>query len=544
MSSGSANQLPTPDRIWFGSLAGISGLILVCVILVLVGGRACGNSGTELGGITAVPPTVVTKAPPQATGTDTPWLKPEQVPTDTPTVPPGVTPPTVVCVPAATFVADITIPDGSTLGPGTRFTKTWRVQNSGNCPWDKGTTVAFSSGAQMASVLSQFVPFVNPGDTVDISIDMMTPSAPGQYKGVWQLRTPDGLVLRNLTVFIIIPATPTPSPTGPPPPISLGGAFLSGIALDPVRGNLFVGGRNTNSVYVIDEQQWRVERVIPVGSLPFGVLYYNDRIYVANFGSASISVIDAVTLRVVNTLAVEKYGTEPTHLAVDMQSGAQGRVFFPLHGSGQLASVDAATASTSNWGDLTQWPTRAAGGGPYGIAAVPSVGRVYISRRDRFDLIGVNSRSPDLRTNQTYFQLEGSPYFVAADAAGNHLYVTLSASGGSPDQPNRMTVFYPTSLLPAGRSFSSASQRGNTVDTGYLGDAGGFIAVDPRDGSVWVSTNQNVQVWDQDLKNQLRVYTTANGIGPHPYGIAINPALGRVYVTDASLDQVMRINSP
>ncbi|HSR20131.1 MAG TPA: NBR1-Ig-like domain-containing protein, partial [Anaerolineales bacterium] len=35
----------------------------------------------------------------------------------------------------AAFVSDVTIPDGTILKPGEKFTKTWRIYNSGSCSW-------------------------------------------------------------------------------------------------------------------------------------------------------------------------------------------------------------------------------------------------------------------------------------------------------------------------------------------------------------------------------------------------------------------------
>ena len=37
--------------------------------------------------------------------------------------------------PAATFVADVTIPDGTYINPGASFTKIWRLKNTGTCAW-------------------------------------------------------------------------------------------------------------------------------------------------------------------------------------------------------------------------------------------------------------------------------------------------------------------------------------------------------------------------------------------------------------------------
>src|SRR5512143_3278895 len=35
----------------------------------------------------------------------------------------------------AQFVADVTVPDGTSYAPGTTFTKTWRLKNIGSCTW-------------------------------------------------------------------------------------------------------------------------------------------------------------------------------------------------------------------------------------------------------------------------------------------------------------------------------------------------------------------------------------------------------------------------
>ena len=36
---------------------------------------------------------------------------------------------------AATFVSDVTVPDGTSFNPGDTFTKTWRLSNSGSTTW-------------------------------------------------------------------------------------------------------------------------------------------------------------------------------------------------------------------------------------------------------------------------------------------------------------------------------------------------------------------------------------------------------------------------
>ena len=91
------------------------------------------------------------------------------------------------------FVADVTIPDGTTIAPGTTFTKTWRLRNVGNCTWTTSYALVFSSGTAMTSQTAvNFPSNVGPGQTVDLSVPLTAPTTSGQYFGYWQLRDASG----------------------------------------------------------------------------------------------------------------------------------------------------------------------------------------------------------------------------------------------------------------------------------------------------------------------------------------------------------------
>ncbi|MFZ1040592.1 MAG: NBR1-Ig-like domain-containing protein [Anaerolineales bacterium] len=93
----------------------------------------------------------------------------------------------------AQFIADVTIPDGTTIAPGATFTKTWRLRNIGNCTWTTSYTLVFSSGTAMTSQTAvNFPSNVGPGQTVDLSVPLTAPTASGQYIGYWQLRDASG----------------------------------------------------------------------------------------------------------------------------------------------------------------------------------------------------------------------------------------------------------------------------------------------------------------------------------------------------------------
>ncbi len=104
---------------------------------------------------------------------------------------------TVPCDQAA-YIRDTTIPDGTIFLGGTSFTKTWLIKNTGSCTWDGTYSIVFGDqGDVMGGAAS--TPLVTsgtvaPGDTVQISVDLVAPSSPGDYKGYWKLRNPSGSV--------------------------------------------------------------------------------------------------------------------------------------------------------------------------------------------------------------------------------------------------------------------------------------------------------------------------------------------------------------
>ncbi len=93
----------------------------------------------------------------------------------------------------ASYVSDLTIPDGTRLEPGEGFTKSWRLLNSGDTTWSTEYDLVFVSGSHMGGPASVPVPVeVEPGKTVDLSVDLTAPTASGSYRGFWMLRNHHG----------------------------------------------------------------------------------------------------------------------------------------------------------------------------------------------------------------------------------------------------------------------------------------------------------------------------------------------------------------
>ncbi|KAM9999693.1 hypothetical protein ACTFIZ_008162 [Dictyostelium cf. discoideum] len=93
---------------------------------------------------------------------------------------------------AARYLADISIKDGSVIPKGSSFTKTWRLRNDGKTSWPENTTLSFLSGDRFQYQTDIFVPVCQPGQDIDISVDLVAPTKTGRYTGYWRLSTPEG----------------------------------------------------------------------------------------------------------------------------------------------------------------------------------------------------------------------------------------------------------------------------------------------------------------------------------------------------------------
>ena len=135
---------------------------------------------TEAAGITPSPTLTDTPAP----DTDTP-VPTAILSTSTATL---VASPTQGGADRAEFVADVTVPDGTNFPPGEAFTKTWRLKNVGTSTWTTAYSLVFHSGAQMdGSSPTPLSSNVTPGQTVDVSVDLVAPQDAGNYFGYWML---------------------------------------------------------------------------------------------------------------------------------------------------------------------------------------------------------------------------------------------------------------------------------------------------------------------------------------------------------------------
>ncbi|NJC98200.1 MAG: hypothetical protein FIB03_18010 [Anaerolineae bacterium] len=161
---------------------------------------------------------------PTATFTGTP---PTSTPTKTPTVPPSN-------CDKVQFIADVNIPDGTTLAPGAQFTKTWRLKNVGSCAWTTSYQLVYFSGEKMGAASSAYFPkSVAVGQTYDFSINMTAPTTPGSYRGYWMFKNANGALFGigaqankpwwvdiKVAGATVTPGGPTATPSATPTPLA------------------------------------------------------------------------------------------------------------------------------------------------------------------------------------------------------------------------------------------------------------------------------------------------------------------------------------
>ncbi len=167
-------------------------------------------------------PTTPTQGSPSPQTSPSPTVQPSPTPTQ-----PAATSTTDVtlCDQAAPGVPiDVTIPDGTEMQPDQQFTKIWRLKNVGSCIWTEDYDLVWFSGDQLAAPSSVSLSGkVQPGQTVDLSVDMVAPEKPGTYRGNWKLRNDSGVLFgigpsggSAFWVEIKVIRPPTVSPTATP----------------------------------------------------------------------------------------------------------------------------------------------------------------------------------------------------------------------------------------------------------------------------------------------------------------------------------------
>jgi hypothetical protein len=112
---------------------------------------------------------------------------------------------TVALCDSLSFVADVNVPDDTSMSPGQDFIKTWKVKNSGSCPWGAGYKLVYAGYAdKMSGEFQPLAAVIQPGEEVEVSVQFKAPDAADQYLSAWQMSNPSGVTFPEIIFVKII----------------------------------------------------------------------------------------------------------------------------------------------------------------------------------------------------------------------------------------------------------------------------------------------------------------------------------------------------
>ncbi len=223
----------------------------------------------------------------------------------------------------------------------------------------------------------------------------------------------------------------------------------NGIAL--IHGRVFAGLRETSSVSILNQVTGAFIASRGAGSLPFGMGASNEKVWIANFGDDTVTVVDAATLAVIGTKWV---GKSPSLI-----TPAGDHAFVSLWGSG--------VADVAGDGSLLH-SYSSSGAGSFGVAYDATSNLLYVTNRLTNKLFALNANSGAIVKSVS---IEESPYALTVNPNTRRLFVILADS-------NRLDVRDAVTL-----------NRLATLPLGMQGSDGGD-GITLANGRVYVSNNE------------------------------------------------------
>lgn len=175
------------------------------------------------------------------------------------------------------------------------------------------------------------------------------------------------------------------------------GSFVSGLAVSPADGRVFACDMANERVLVLDPETLEQTGAVPTLSNPHTAVFGADKkhLYVSDWGSRAVTVIDSVKLAAVRDLRV---GIKPN----DMALGPDGRLFVACSGDNtvhvvQTRTVEAAPEKSTPATRIPEGireivntalePTVLEGSTPAGVAVTPDGKRLYVVNSDNNDML-------------------------------------------------------------------------------------------------------------------------------------------------------------
>jgi len=321
------------------------------------------------------------------------------------------------------------------------------------------------------------------------------------------------------------PPTATASPplptvaatlTPPPPPSDIAvigtiavGKQPGGLAVDPGRQRLYVANQGDDSVSVIDEAPQQVSATIrAVGDGPLGLaIDAEGRVLVANHENNTVTVLQEG--RIYKTL---RAGPAPKGVAV-----LGGKVYVANSDAGGVAVIQRSWVTLWRSINYSFWTMNVAaipvGQDPSWLAADETRGRVYVTNRAS-STVSVIDGSQGVVV--AAIPVGADPYGIAVNPQTNRVY-TANRQGRSVSIIDGDTLQVVRTIALEGPAYT--------------------VAVNPGTGHLFAVTADSQQVWVIQASTGQVLGSLPIGRGATE-GIAVNQATGRVYVANGTDDTV------
>ena len=266
---------------------------------------------------------------------------------------------------------------------------------------------------------------------------------------------------------------------------------------------LYVTEFNTNSISVIDTLTNTIITTIQVGLGPFGIAYDAPahKIYVADSTSKELSVIDAQTDKLIHN--------------IEMNETVQGVVYDPI--TGWILVTDNSNNSLLELSDTYDIVanTIPVGIQPSSVAIDTDNGNAYVSNF----VSGTVTMIDGLTNNPSWTANVGvHPYALAVDSNSSRLFVVNSGSN-SVSVLNDLTGSFIAQI---------------TVNSAPAG-----IALDSVRGYVYVSASGSNTLWIFGLDNLK--FIKSDEVGAFPLGVTLGGRLANIYVCNKNSNSIQDI---
>jgi YVTN family beta-propeller protein len=279
---------------------------------------------------------------------------------------------------------------------------------------------------------------------------------------------------------------------------------------------------------------------VPVGMAPFALAANttSNKIYVANFASNTVTVIDGAT----NNTTTVAVGAVPVALAVNP---ATNKVYVVNYGSDTVTVIDAATLLTSNI---------AVGASPFGVAVNAVTNKIYVVNEVSNTVTVI-----DGATNATTtVAVARQPVAVAVNPVSNKVYVANEMSGSVTviDGATHSTLTVPVGSGPTAVAVNAVTDNiyvansdsgnvtaidGTTLSTTTIpaGSHPNAVAVNPVSNKIYVVNEFSGAVTVIDGTTH---FTVTVPVGTGPIAVAVNAVSNKIYVTNSNTNDVTVID--